>query len=373
MNIDKFKKLFKSQIYFKIPTKKTILIFDKNGSENFTKIIPKNSYYILCIRGERLNIFVFLKMILKFKFSHRSYIEEYIKTIKPKIIITYIDNNISFYKFKFNKTIKIAIQNARRTFLPDDIFYNLKKDKDLNCDYIFVHNYPIINFYKKFIKSNYIVSGSFKSNEITINENTKKFDLVYVSTFRKLQNYYIYKKHDWFSWQEKEIKLLKFAEKYCKKNNKILTIIGAETETNEELKFYKKNLEFRFNFIKKYKNRNVYKIIDQSKVVFGIDSTLLSECIARNAKVGFFSLRGNFFPYNSRKFGWPYNYPLKGNFWDYRERYLHFERVINYLYKVKKSTWKKVCKNHKKNIMVYSYKNHVLKNILLKNLKKNNF
>ena len=313
MNTHKFIKLFKSQIYFKIPTKKTILIFDKTGSENFTKVIPKNSYYILCTRAERLNIFIFLKMISKFKFSHKSYINEYIKKIEPKVIITWIDNNISFYKFKFDKTIKIAVQNARRTFLPDDLFYNLKKDKDLNCDYIFTHNHPIKNFYKKSIKSNYIVSGSFKSNEIKINDNIKKFDLVYVSTFRKSENYYMYKKYDWFSWLGKEIKLLKFAEKYCKKNNKILTVIGAIPEIDEELKFYKKNLEINFNFIKYNKNRNVYKIIDQSKVVFGIDSTLLSECIARNAKVGFFSFRGNFFPYN---------FPLRGDFWDYREREL---------------------------------------------------
>ena len=38
--------------------------------------------------------------------------------------------------------------------------------------------------------------------------------------------------------------------------------------TYSELKFYKNYLKINFQFIKKKKNRDVYKLVDQSKVIF---------------------------------------------------------------------------------------------------------
>ena len=37
--------------------------------------------------------------------------------------------------------------------------------------------------------------------------------------------------------------------------------------------FFKKNLGLKFNFIKKTKNRKTYKILDESRLIVGIDST----------------------------------------------------------------------------------------------------
>ena len=328
MNVWKLKKIFKTKFYFKIPEKKPFLIYDKNGSANINKNLPQNSSYVLHTRGEKFNLFVLIKMILKFKLSNKSYIKEYIQTCSPMAIITWIDNNFFFYQLELKDIKKISIQGARRSNLPSDIFYNLKKNriKNLRCDYIFTHNIPITTLYKKYINSKFLVSGSFKSNNYTVNEKFKKIELLYISTFRNSQNYELYKNYDWNFWQKREILLLKFAEKYCQKKNKKLTILGSEIDHSSELKFYKNHLKTNFQFIKKNKYRNVYKLVDVSKVIFGIDSTLLSEALGRKAKVAFFPYRGNQFPFNSRKFGWPLNYPNKGKFWDSELKYENFEK-----------------------------------------------
>jgi len=371
--ISDLKKILKLKLYFRIPQKKTFLIFDKVGSENLEKFLPSNSYFILRTRVEKINIFVLMKMILRFKFSHQTYLKEYIKSIDPKAIITFIDNNINFYELKFKDIKKISVQNGKRTNLPTDMFYNIKKKnhKKLSCDYIFTQNYPITKFFKKYIKSNYFISGSLKSNETKVNHKNKRFDLVYISTFRNLENHFIYKKYDWIKWQNYEVNLLKLAKKYCEKNGKRLTIIGSELDTKSEFLFYKNLLGNNFYLIKKTQNRNVYKLIDQSKVIFGIDSTLLYEAFGRGLKVGFFSQRGNHFPFNSRKFGWPYKFSSSGNFWSDKINFKTFERVINYLYKVKSSNWKKICMSFGNNIMVYEKNNKSLTKLLKKiNLKK---
>ena len=67
-------------------------------------------------------------MLFKLKLSNKSYIKEYIKTCCPKAIITWIDNNI-FYQLNFKDIKKISIQNARRSNLPSDMFFNLEKKK----------------------------------------------------------------------------------------------------------------------------------------------------------------------------------------------------------------------------------------------------
>ena len=60
-----------------------------------------------------------------------------------------------------------------------------------------------------------------------------------MSTFRNSDNYNLYENYDWHKWQKKEVKLLKFADKYCQKFNKKLTILGSEMDSESEIKFLK--------------------------------------------------------------------------------------------------------------------------------------
>ena len=78
------------------PVKKKILIFDDHSFE-LKKILPKNSFSILFVRYEKINIFILLLCFLKLKYRHRDYLKTYIEYVKPKILITSVDNNIFFY------------------------------------------------------------------------------------------------------------------------------------------------------------------------------------------------------------------------------------------------------------------------------------
>ena len=77
--------------------------------------------------GQRLNIYILFRIILNYKFTMKSYYEEYINIVKPKIIISLSDNWPIFYRLKKNskQTKKIIIQRAFRTCLPTDMLSNL--------------------------------------------------------------------------------------------------------------------------------------------------------------------------------------------------------------------------------------------------------
>ena len=70
-----------------------------------------------------------MKLLLCLKFSYKNYLDEYIKFVNPKVLITWIDNNLNFYEYKDQRIKKIAIQNARRTALSNDLFFGVNKKR----------------------------------------------------------------------------------------------------------------------------------------------------------------------------------------------------------------------------------------------------
>jgi hypothetical protein len=126
-----------------------LLVFDKEGSEKFIDVLTKYNYFILKNRNV-----LYLKYLIKsFKFTHKfrqwqlDYYCKILEDIKPKLVITFIDNNPTFWQLdkKFNNQINfLTIQNATR--------------------YIIDHkNYPshLANFFYDSSKKNIVYHSNF--------------------------------------------------------------------------------------------------------------------------------------------------------------------------------------------------------------------
>lgn len=111
--LKKLKKIKKFRFFY--PSRKSILILDTPGSYEISKLIENEDFEILNLRYE-LNLIILILSILSFKKKtiSQKYIETYIKHVNPKILITFIDNNIFFYdlKLKSQNFKKIIIQNG---------------------------------------------------------------------------------------------------------------------------------------------------------------------------------------------------------------------------------------------------------------------
>lgn len=322
--------VFLSKKTFKKPKKKKILIINKDLSDFIRKYI-KNSTDILDTRFQyrpfqQLNLYVLMNSYLKLKFSTFDYFCEYIRFVQPKILITLIDNDPLFYKFKsiFPNIKTIMIQNAFRSNLKTDVLSFKKKLKENNysVDYYFCFNKAIGNKFKSFLKCTVVPIGSFRSNLYIKKKEKKKYEFLYIS---------VYRFHEKAS--SEEIMFLKKLEKYLLKKDKSLTILGSQSfYKNDEYNFYKnifKNINL--NFIERTKKRETYKILDQSNISINIDSSAGYESLSRKNKVGFFCIRGNQYPYNSLKFGWPNYLQNRGSFWTNKNSYMEIERILNYL------------------------------------------
>jgi surface carbohydrate biosynthesis protein len=373
--INYFKLFYRTTKYFKILSKQDVLIFDKCGSENIIDLLPICKFEILHVRNESLNMFIFLKCLLQFNISTKNYIDNYIKSTTPKLIITFIDNNINFYEIskRHSNIITIFIQNGWRSFYTD-IFEQLyhNKSKKYFIDYMFTFGNIISNEYKKYIIGQTIEIGSIRNNSSLPNNLIKKNNVItYVSQW--FNGHFILNKNEYnLSTFSKKIDfaILNFLKKYVHNENKELyiiprTTIGDIDREFEELYYYD-ILQTKVKYTDKEFNYNSYEALDFSEVVVGVDSTLLYESASRNVKTAFFSIRSNILNLEGYNFGWPGKYEQTGFFWTsiYNEKI--FEIILNNLFNIDNSTWKyELNKVNFPQLLKYNTNNIIIKDFLI--------
>ena len=87
---------------FKNPQNCNFLLYDSTIGFALNQYIDKKKIFILNVRKRASVFFLFFKSIIKnaFNWNFQKYIYEVIQSVNPKIIITNIDNNKSFWELK---------------------------------------------------------------------------------------------------------------------------------------------------------------------------------------------------------------------------------------------------------------------------------
>ena len=170
-------------------------------------------------------------------------------------MITFIDHDLNFYRLKNNSGKKISIQQSRRSELPEDNVLKLdtKKKELLKCDYIFAYNKFVGKKYNSIIDGKIKYLGSFRSNEVDLNNKKKNIEILYISTYRKSIDEKAKNKNSFhYEYLKNEFKLLNTINKYCKNYKAKITVLGSSVDfPNEEKLFFSRYLEKNFNFLKR--------------------------------------------------------------------------------------------------------------------------
>lgn len=321
MILSKFLKKFKTirQINFTLKKEK-ILVFDGVSIRDLNYVLKDYNYFVLEDRSNRISE-IFFTPILFINFIYYFYLifKNYslkniynialIKAINPKIVITSIDNSISFYlvaKVLHKKIFFLAIQNACR-FGFRELNYCLKKETLYPKNYknlFFIPNLICfgqddvdgakkenLNVGKFYNYGSVRISNFFylaKENNIKLKEDL--FDVCLVS--EPMMNNNDEYQND--TIEDSIIKLVKFTVDFCMQNNfklifatKYLKTIQAQAE----LEFFKPHLsikQFEYLHLNMNKKNNIYSSYEallQSKVAVGWQSTLLFDKIGLNEKI----------------------------------------------------------------------------------------
>jgi surface carbohydrate biosynthesis protein len=356
---------------FRKPKSSEIILFDREGSEDFFEYLTSREYQILDVRGESINMIVLFKCILKYGFNinMKFYCLEYIKFVKPKFILTFIDNTLTFYQLKYYyKNGKfISVQNGLR----DNVGFNqFKRFKNLSADYIFTFGDAVGERFKECIDAKIISLGSFKNNKISIKQkkiNSSK-KVLFISQYRKCSYMELGNRKVPFEvFYSAENFFLPFLLDYCKKNNLELNICGGPNSEDEK-KFFENILGDSCNWT--YTSRknplDSYRKIDTADYVVFIDSTLGVEALGRNAISGCFTFRGRILNRKDSDFGYHDNIPSTGPFWTSKKDTKEFKRVMDFITSTETEKVKKIMLKTTQKLITYNQDNSKFTNILNK-------
>ena len=88
---------YKVKFTFYKPSSKEILIFDSKGLGTIIPFIKKKNFNVINVRGEELNIYILIKLLLNFKkLSYNNYLLNYVASVNPKYIIHHSINRKFF-------------------------------------------------------------------------------------------------------------------------------------------------------------------------------------------------------------------------------------------------------------------------------------
>ena len=397
MNLIKIlQKLIRYKLIWWVPSKSDILIIDNCHKELIMDVLDSWSVSFVNTRdsGEmkkEINmiclLFAIMKIIYHRDFRNQAsyfnnYIDSYIQLVKPKLVVTTIDNNINFYTIsKRNAKVKtMLIQNASRYYYGalEYLAENKNSRDSLKVDYMITLGINIgSEYYGKYIEGDVVPIGSLKNNMIYCDNVLKKSNTIaFASQYRTDIGEPVFT-GQWFSYDEYFNKpnrfVVMYLMDYAKKNGKEFVIIPCandSTKMKEELEYYKEltGEECLFSRYRYGNYKESYCDVDSVEVLVTIDSTLGYECVARGGKNAFFHVRSNIIgqdePYRT-DFGWPKEYPDVGPFWTNLPDVNIFDRILDYLFQINNDDWsEELIKYDFDNIITYDRGNSRLLSVL---------
>jgi surface carbohydrate biosynthesis protein len=365
--------LTKAQKVWRWPLQSDVLIFDACGKEILLEYLQPWNPEVLHVRNELISVPILLASIFRNGKRSDAYIDCFIEKVRPKLVITFIDNARMFYKIsqRHSKVKTMFIQNGTRSFLfegeqPECVYGKV--------DYMMTFGREIGREYSKYIQGDTIPIGSLKNNHYPISHSNAAGTIAFVSQYRNKASLLIGGElvtHEQIYQADKIV--LEFLAIYARKNGKKISIIPTYELENplliKEKEFYNNILGGLANFSESRECGGSYYNTDAAEVVVGVLSTLLSESIARGNKTAIFSIRGQLLNAIDHRYGWPGEYADDGPFWTNNPNIESFERIMDHLFEISDEQWHADLAKHSfDKLMAYDPGNATLKSTLTKEL-----
>lgn len=288
------------KIVWRLPVKSELVIYDQVGSNELNEILQlENQYTVLPVRRELIYlnpklVFKAIYFLALYRFGLRlSYDLAFVSIVKPKLLITLIDNNYNFHRLsKYYKASFMCIQNGFRSHNCASSFKEFptlfcfgQRDIDL-----YKQNNVVLN---RTFPIGSIRSSYFFNKIVPLMEKRDLFDICYISEYlpgMERNNYHV----PFESLQllyEWTFTTLKYLNDYSKAFQLKVVVAGRQkaNDNQGEIEFYKKHLGENVEVIPSDKSYlNSYRLCFSSRVVLCYCSTLGFEALSWGKKVLFF-------------------------------------------------------------------------------------
>ena len=347
---------YKIKIRFNLPKEKELVVFDNTSFHDLENILKKRDYFVLKVRINQIDEIFFNIKIIKNIFRNlqkykskkiktknilwSSYLISLISLLKPKLVISHIDNSKKFSEISLilNKNIKfITIQNAARYDLI------IEKENSNKVNELYIQNFCCfgdyeIELYKllnikvdNFIKIGSIRKSNFfdyvKKKKILLDKNLYNVGIILEAPLA-VPN--VKNNTDHFAMT------LKYSIRYSIEKNLKPIFIGKFENVKKHLDFFKdyldkseteiieKNFIIRDNAI-----FSSYMACFQSEILIGVASTLLREKISSGEKILCCNFSGSDI----------WDFPIQGLCFTKENKYELFKNRVDQIRKISSSEY----------------------------------
>ena len=362
------------------PKQSEVLIYDACNQHILMEYLGSWNPEVLYVRGEQINVLVLLSCFFGNQKKSDAYIDCFIKRVCPRLVVTFIDNGVSFYRIsQRNPEVKtLFIQNGWRVYFAD-IFEVLDKlepeyNSSLAVDYMAVFGDCVGDEYRRYIQGGTVPIGSIKNNFIPKRELPRRGVLTFLSQWQPdgmCVGDTFYSHEDYFGQADRLI--INCLVSYAEKTNKLFMIVpryrkDSDSRAREEV-YFRGLVGSDPEYIDMDGLYPSYQAADAAEVVVGVDTTLVYESIARGNKTAIFSIRTALLGVSSFTYGWPGDFANEGPFWTNNPDPDSFVRVLDYLFEVDDAQWREdVRASNFSSILAYDPGNTILKSTLEKAL-----
>jgi len=380
--------IFSGRIDWLPPKQRPVVLIHADGFNTLTKFVSASNVAIL--DPERINVFVVLKMLFSFQNSHAQYRIKFINTVRPKAVITFIDNDVTFYSLKslVPGPKFISVQNGLRhnySFNSQggllDQLDEVSKQVSLTCDYICVFGLASAKLFSTYINTKTLIAGSIQNNfRKTSTPNVITSDVVFVSQLQaftlegsSVKVYFGNQGITISEFFEVERQIVRALAKYCEEKELRLVICGKRDQTHTyEREFFENILQPKKpNFLIRESGSSTYDAIDATGLVVTIDSTIGYESLSIGKRVAFMSGRTQtadpvgLSEVRDTNFGYPLDLSPTGKFWTNQATATELTRILDYLQGVTDEEWATEIAPYNETLMAYQPDNPVFKKLLL--------
>ena len=353
--------LRRTHISFRFPKPVAIVQIHNDGFEILTQYVDRSS--ISVVDPSEFNFWILLRCLVFGKFQMMEYSAEVIRVQQPRLVITFIDNDTTFYLLKslIPSPTYIAVQNglrhnyayAHRSGFVDHLIKAGGKDR-LSADLICIFGKGSSFLFENNIRTKTLVTGNLKNNsmELAIPKKTE-YDIVFMSQHapfdlaNREETIYLNESsvsiHEFY---EIEGLVAKFLAQYCEEQSLRFAVSGKRgIEDTFEHHFFSTAIgELPFVFLPRVDPQSSYINAFNSRLVVVIDSTIGYELLSRAQKVAFFSARtiGESRGVSEGRdtcFGYPNAYPDSGSFWTNNPDTDEYSRILNSLLGMTDTEW----------------------------------
>ena len=361
---------------FKVLNQCDYLIYDGEAVDTLKYCFPAlEQSEVLRTRGEEVNIWILILSILNLKNLRNpvfSYQIKYIKKVRPKFLLTHIDNNSLFYKIAdaCPEVKSVMMQNGTR----DDFLSRIENRNKLSVDYTLVHNKSIGKYFESKLKTEVLVVGSIRNNAIPRTVSSIENRVVYISTYLDIEimaNKYLDLPGGMVSvkdFLEIEGKVFQILERWCKNKSIDLVVAGvmeSDDASHRERKFFSSLVGAEtWQYKKRAEINSTYDLIDTSEMVVTVDSTMGYEALARGKKTALLSVRAKNIQHTDRLIGFPEIIKEEPPFWTQDPDMSNCEKVLDFVWEADMQDWIRITMNTTPKLMEFDRDNSTLRSLL---------